>query len=65
MTVNGVEDGAGRPGAGIDAYAARLREVQEAVLAEERQKLLEAARLLAGSYRCTRSWTPTLRSSAA
>src|ERR671916_1560660 len=49
LTVNGVEDGAGRPGAGIDAYAARLREVQEAVLAEERQKLLEAARLLAGS----------------
>jgi uncharacterized phosphosugar-binding protein len=44
-----VEDGAGRPGAGIDAYAARLREAQEAVLAKERQKILEAARLLAGS----------------
>src|ERR687894_3062512 len=38
-----------RPGAGLDAYAARLREVQEAVLSEERPNLLEAARLLAGS----------------
>src|ERR687894_1812583 len=41
--------GARRPGAGLDAYAARLREVQEAVLSEERPNLLEAARLLAGS----------------
>ena len=30
-----MEDGAGRPGAGLDAYAARLREAQEAVLSEE------------------------------
>ncbi len=49
MTTNGVEDGAGRPGAGLDAYAARLREVQETVLSEERSSLLEAARLLASS----------------
>lgn len=49
MTARGVGDGAGRPGAGLDAYAARLREVQEAVLSEERPSLLEAARLLAGS----------------
>ena len=49
MTANGMEQGAERPGAGLDAYAARLREVQEAVLSEERPKLLEAARLLAGS----------------
>ena len=49
MTASGMEDGAGRPGAGLDAYAVRLREVQEAVLSEERPKLLEAARLLAGS----------------
>jgi uncharacterized phosphosugar-binding protein len=44
-----MEDGAGRPGAGLDAYAARLREVQEAVLSKERPNLLEAARLLSGS----------------
>jgi uncharacterized phosphosugar-binding protein len=44
-----LEGGAGRPGAGLDAYAARLMEVQEAVLSEERPNLLEAARLLAGS----------------
>ena len=44
MTANGVEEGAG-----LDAYAARLREVQDAVLLYERPKLLEAARLLAGS----------------
>lgn len=49
MTANGMENGAGRPGVGLDAYAARLREVQEAVLSEERRRLLEAARLLAGS----------------
>ncbi|MDP9439897.1 MAG: SIS domain-containing protein, partial [Actinomycetota bacterium] len=49
MTANGMDDGAGRPGAGLDAYAARLREVQERVLSEERSNLLEAARLLAGS----------------
>ena len=49
MTANGLEGGAGRPGAGLDAYAARLMEVQEAVLSEERPNLLEAARLLAGS----------------
>ena len=49
MTADGMDDGAGRPGAGLDAYAARLREVQEAVLSEERPNLLEAARLLAGS----------------
>ncbi len=49
MTTNGMDGGAGQPGAGLDAYAARLREVQEAVLSEERPNLLEAARLLAGS----------------
>ena len=49
MTANGMEDGSVRPGAGLDAYAARLREVQEAVLSAERTNLLEAARLLAGS----------------
>ena len=49
MTADGMDYGARRPGAGLDAYAARLREVQEAVLSEERPNLLEAARLLAGS----------------
>ena len=49
MTARGVGNGGGRPGAGLDAYAARLREVQESVLSEERPSLLEAARLLAGS----------------
>jgi uncharacterized phosphosugar-binding protein len=49
LTANGMEEGAGRPGAGLDAYAVRLREVQEAVLSEERSNLMEAARLLAGS----------------
>ena len=49
MTTNRGEDGAERPGAGLDAYAARLREVQEAVLSDERPNLLEAARLLARS----------------
>jgi uncharacterized phosphosugar-binding protein len=49
LTAKGMEGGAGRPGAGLDAYAARLRTVQERVLTEERPKLLEAARLLAGS----------------
>jgi uncharacterized phosphosugar-binding protein len=49
LTSNGMEDGSVRPGAGLDAYAARLREVQEAVLSEERPNLMEAARLLAGS----------------
>ena len=49
MTANGMDGDAGRPGAGLDAYAARLREVQEAVLSEGRSNLLEAARLLAGS----------------
>jgi uncharacterized phosphosugar-binding protein len=49
LTANGMDYGARRPGAGLDAYAARLREVQEAVLSEERPNLLEAARLLAGS----------------
>ena len=44
MTADGMEEGAG-----LDAYAARLREAQDAVLLQERPKLLEAARLLAGS----------------
>ena len=48
MRANGIEGCAGRPGAGLDAYAARLREAQEAALSEERPNLLEAARLLAG-----------------
>ena len=49
MTANGMENGSVGPGAGLDAYAARLREVQEAVLSEERPNLTKAARLLAGS----------------
>jgi uncharacterized phosphosugar-binding protein len=49
LRANGIEGCAGRSGAGLDAYAARLREAQEAVLSEERPNLLEAARLLAGS----------------
>jgi uncharacterized phosphosugar-binding protein len=44
-----MEEGAGRPGAGLDAYVARLREAQERVLSEERPNLMGAARLLAGS----------------
>jgi uncharacterized phosphosugar-binding protein len=44
-----MEGGPGRPGTGLDAYAARLREVQEVVLSKERPNLMGAARLLAGS----------------
>ena len=47
-----MEGGPGRPGTGLDAYAARLREVQEVVLSKERPNLMGAARLLAGSLNC-------------
>ncbi len=36
-------------GAGIEAYASKVKEAQETVLTEERPRLLEAARLLADS----------------
>ena len=49
MTAYGMEGGSGRAGAGLDAYAARLREVQEVVLSKERPNLMGAARLLADS----------------
>ena len=49
MTADEMGSGAGRPGAGIDAYAGQLREAQDTLLSEERPNLLEAARLLAGS----------------
>jgi uncharacterized phosphosugar-binding protein len=42
-------DEPGQPGTGLEAYARRAREVQEVLLTEEREHLLQAARLLADS----------------